>query len=236
MPGKIFRTTAVLFVFCGLPGFAAVHFYSDRGSWTTAVQNLSSVPLSGIAPAGGVADFSNSTGTTVAGVTFTAPAADLSAFSLAVVDPAFNPAVYDWGDGPVLRGSAPIGNGKQANLAYGLMRIALPSGITAGSLDYMAASGNAEFFIFQLSTGDRFTIKSAASPQPSFFGFVCDTPVADIRLASSSQPLVSNISIGQTNGPVARMQTPLQNRGTPRWNTGPSPVVIDQRFSRSISH
>src|SRR5437879_1187859 len=116
---KAFATTAL---FCGfLPAFGTVHFYTDRGAWTQAVQNLASVSLSGVAPAGGIADFSDSTGTTVAAVTFTAPAADLGGFNMAVVDPAFNPSVYDWGDGPVVRGSAPIGKG--ANLAYGLMRI-----------------------------------------------------------------------------------------------------------------
>jgi len=180
-----------------------VHFYTDKGSWTQAVQNLAAVPLTGIAPAGGLADFSSSTGASVAGVTFIGPTADLNNFSMAVVDPAFNNGVYNWGDGPVLRGSSPVR--KANNLAYGLVRMVLPAGISAGGMDYMAVSGVPENFIFQLSTGDTFRAKSAASPQPSFFGFVCDSPVAEVRLASSSQPLVGNISIGQANGPVAKL-------------------------------
>jgi hypothetical protein len=228
------RTTAALCVFFVLPAFGAVHFYSDRGAWTQAVQNLTPVPLSGIAPAAGIADFSNSTGTTVAGVTLTAPTADLSAFSMAVVDPAFNSAVYDWGDGPVVRGSAPIG--KKASFAYGMMRVVLPSGITAAGLDFMAVSGNVELFIFQLSTGDRFPIKSTANPQPAFFGFICDTPVSELDLASASQPLISNISIGQAIGPVARIETPRQDGGSPRSTPSPLPVAIAQRSGRSISH
>ena len=206
MPIKGSVIAAVLLGISAVPAHATVHFFSDRNAWLQAVQNITPVPLDGIAPAGGVADFSNSTGTSVAGVTFTGPTPDLANFNLAVVDPAVNPAVYDWGDGPVLRGSSPVG--KERSFAYGLMRIALPSGTTAAGLDYMAVSGNVEFFIFQLSTGDRFTIKSTANPQPAFFGFICDSAVADIRLASSGQPLLGKISIAQAILPVARSNAP----------------------------
>jgi len=200
MSRSVPRIAAALIVLSGLPGFGAVHFYSDRASWTQAVQNHQQVSLAGIAPAGGFLDFSTSAGATVAGLTFVAPTADLSGFNLAVVDPGFNPAVYNWGDGPVLRGSPPVG--QTVKLAFGLMKLGLPSGSSAVGLDFMALNGKAQLFVFQLSTGQRFTIKSAAYPQPAFFGFTSDAAVSELDLGSSDQPLIANLSLGQAILPV----------------------------------
>jgi hypothetical protein len=191
---------AILLGSLAVPAHGAVHFFTDRSSWTQAVQNPTSVPASGIAPAGGVADFSGPSGMSVAGVTLIGPSADLSGFDFAVVDPAFKPDLYDWGAGPVFRGSQPVG--KQHNLAYGLIRIVLPSGVTAAGFDYMAISGKAESFIFQVSSGDTQRVKSSAKPQSTFFGFTSDTPVSEIRIASSAQPLIANVVFAP--GPQAK--------------------------------
>jgi hypothetical protein len=181
-----------LLVFSATTAHGGVVTYVDRTAWLAAVQNAQNITFEGIAAAAQAADFSTSAGLTIAGVQFTGAKGDGSTFEMAVVDPAFNPAVYDWLSGAVLRGSHSVTFG--IAIALGAIRMDLPQGTTAAGFDYMDVSGVPDNATFLFSTGDRFTGNTATKPTRAFFGFVSTAPIAWLAVGDNTQPMIDNFA------------------------------------------
>jgi len=163
--------------------------YTDRSAFEASVHNLQTLDFEGLAPTGGFADYSTSTGLTLSGVNFVGTYSGGNL--LFVVDPLFSPPDYDWGSGAVLLGPSPM---------YGDAGIiaTLPAGITAVGADLMTDIPYGSSFQITLSTGNTYLVPTDPYPDRAFAGFTSDVPIASLEFTTidSSWPELDNFTFG----------------------------------------
>jgi len=176
--------------------------FSDRPAFTAASSNLIGVGFEGLAPRGGAAFFDTASGLTQAGVTFVgmSPTNRTIPYYLRVVDPAYAPALYDWGSGAVLHGPPlvvmPGGEGGPDSR----VRVNLPAGTTAVGSDIMSFLPYASLFdvtVVTESTTFVYTVASFDHPRRAFVGFTSAAPMTALEFATrTGYPVLDNFAAG----------------------------------------
>ncbi len=162
---------------------AATIQFNDWGSFQTQTTGLTTINFEGLVASGKSVDYS-ATGLSLKGVNFTG-----SNNYLYVIDPAYDPALYQWNSGAMVFG-----------LHQGTITATLPSGITALGSDLMSSGSFASPFIVGLSTGETFSLNSLTRPNRQFIGFTTDTPITSISFyATRGYPLLDNFRFGTAN-------------------------------------
>jgi len=204
---------------------AAVSMFVNRAAWLGESINVTTINFSGIAPTGGYSDFtvrgqlSDPRALQISGVKFIDNTSFNSPNALWVVDPLYNPSLYDWGSGASLQGPGTTQFANGSNL-----EVDFPSGVTSVGLDLMTVTpfaGNVQIYLS--GPGDVVHIQTNNYPSSTFVGFTSPVPIDHISLSAPGNPLIDNFAFGSAG------HAPLVNAFTA------SPSTINAGQSSTLS-
>jgi hypothetical protein len=176
-----------------VPAHPAPILYTDRTTWTIAVGSVTNIDFEGIAPAGGLTDFTGS-GLDLLGWHFDSYGNGPSNGPnyLLVVDDTYpnlgcGYPCYDWDSGAVLHGPPANGFGFGATGPAGVVAT-FAAGATAAGTDIWSIFPDSQVFDVHVRLADAsvtsfFDVLTPLGGPPSrgFVGFTSDTPIVEIR-------------------------------------------------------
>lgn len=233
--------TVLLFVFFSLInsafGQSEISSYTDRSSFTSAVENQNVIDFEGIAANSGFVQFKREGHFTVAGIDFRPGGGErFGPGPVIVVGPWYQAGpIYETTTGAKLLWSPP----NQPGNAY--LGVTLPSGTTAVGTELWAAQPYVSPVEVAVNTSDggsrTVTINTPPRPAGAFVGFTSNSPITSLRFtpAKGQTGLVidnftlgksSRTSEGQTStdrAPIAQREAINQQRSLPMSERGGSP-------------
>lgn len=176
-----------------------VNTYTNRATWQAATGGRTDIDFSALGlGAGGYTSYSDSSGLTIGGVTFTGYDASNNAYFLYALNP---DSGWDenFGTGTLLKGPFWY---QSAGLTTTYLQLVLPSSVTSFGIDLGTISprgSNLRILVDGVYTGSPVT---TATNSLTFFGFTADAPVNQVRIYVDSgsvtvtQALIDNVSFG----------------------------------------
>src|SRR5581483_3779182 len=179
--------------------------YSSFSNWAAATSpGFQTVTFEGLAPSGGVTNYTSPTGVTADGVEFigysTAGQSDLQ-----VIDTSAFPW-YNWGSGDAIIQSTAQST-SSSPLPY--VSIVLPSNVTALGINLFTTNNQGMTYSITVA-GNQYNVPTSTQPTLAFWGVTSDTPIASLTLAlegttwnNPSEMLADNFSFGASDLSVA---------------------------------
>ncbi|MBM3736098.1 MAG: hypothetical protein FJW39_09955 [Acidobacteria bacterium] len=194
---------ALLLAVCTPLQAGIINTYTSRATWEAATSGRTDITFNvlGLA-AGGFTSYSNSTGLTVAGVTFTGFNETTASYFLYGINPAIG---WDenWGTGTLIKGPTWY---QSAGVTTSYIQLVMPASVTSFGIDLMTIGPRGANVRLSVDGTDLGSPVSTSTVSPTFVGFTSDTPVNQIRISIGSgtlfntQALIDNVAFGTVSG------------------------------------